>query len=96
LHKNPTYYGLEISVEEQDSLTAMEAANSFLVEIVDKSVNELVDSGCVVSYSNGDVESTALGKIASYYYLVGVPTMSGVCGWGLTPGISRTKLSGTW
>lgn len=70
LHKNPTYYGLEISIEDQDSITAMEAANNFLVEIVDKSVNELADSGCVVAYSNGDVESTALGKIASYYYLV--------------------------
>jgi replicative superfamily II helicase len=70
LHKNPTYYGLNISVEDQDSLTAQELANDFIVDIVEKSVSELVKSGCVRSFSNGDVESTPLGKIASYYYLV--------------------------
>ncbi|KAH0615094.1 uncharacterized protein H6S33_000730 [Morchella sextelata] len=69
LHKNPTYYGLNISVEDQDSLTAQELANDFIVDIVEKSVSELVKSGCVRSFSNGDVESTPLGKIASYYYL---------------------------
>jgi len=69
LHKNPTYYGLNIAVEEQDSLSAQEEANNFLINIVDKSVAELSKSGCVISHSNGDVDSTALGKIASYYYL---------------------------
>jgi antiviral helicase SLH1 len=69
LHKNPTYYGLEIAAEEQDSLSAQEAANQYLVEIVDKSMAELTKSGCVVSHSNGDVDPTPLGKIASYYYL---------------------------
>lgn len=69
LHKNPTYYGLDISIENQDSLSAQEEANNFLVKIVNTSVTELVNSGCVRAYSNGDVESTALGKIASYYYL---------------------------
>lgn len=70
LHKNPTYYGLEIPPEEQDSVSAVEEANRFLVDIVDHSVEELVTSGCVTAFSNGDVETTALGKIASYYYLV--------------------------
>lgn len=87
LHKNPTYYGLDIHIEDQDSLTAMEAANEFLVKIVDTSVSELTKSGCVVSYSNGDVESTALGKIASYYYLVSSLVVNeevvGADGWGL-------------
>jgi antiviral helicase SLH1 len=69
LHKNPTYYGLEIAPEEQDSLTAQEEANRYLVDIVDQSVSELVKSGCAIAHSNGDVEYTALGKIASYYYL---------------------------
>lgn len=70
LHKNPTYYGLEIPAEEQDSLTAQDEANRFLVDIVDHSVEELMKSGCVYAHSNGDVDPTALGKIASYYYLV--------------------------
>ncbi|KAG0132069.1 putative RNA helicase [Tuber indicum] len=69
LHKNPTYYGLEIPPEEQDSLSAMEEANRYLVEMVDNSVNELSKSECVIAYPNGDLESTPLGKIASYYYL---------------------------
>ncbi|KAA8909084.1 Sec63 Brl domain-containing protein [Sphaerosporella brunnea] len=69
LHKNPTYYGLDIAIEEQDSLSAQEAANEYLIEMVDKSMSELTKSGCVVSQSNGDVDPTPLGKIASYYYL---------------------------
>lgn len=69
LHKNPNYYGLDIPAEEQDSLGAQEMANDFLVEIVNKSMAELAKSGCVFAHSNGDVDSTALGKISSYYYL---------------------------
>jgi len=69
LHKNPTYYGLEIPAEEQDSLSAQEKANSFMTDIVDASMGELARSGCMVAHSNGEVGSTALGKIASYYYL---------------------------
>lgn len=73
LHKNPTYYGLEIPPEEQDSVLAMEEVNRYLVEMVDNSMLELGKSGCVIAYPNGDLESTPLGKIASYYYLVGFP-----------------------
>lgn len=69
LHKNPTYYGLNIPAEEQDSLSAQEQANDFLVDIIDESMSELAQSGCIVSHSNGKVEPTPLGKIASYYYL---------------------------
>lgn len=69
LHKNPTYYGLDIPAEEQDSLSAQEEANNFMVDIVDTSMSELTKSGCVITHSNGDVDSTPLGKIASYYYL---------------------------
>ena len=73
LHKNPTYYGLEIPLEEQDSAPAMQELNRYLVEMVDNSMLELSKSGCVVAYPNGDLESTPLGKIASHYYLVGSP-----------------------
>lgn len=37
--------------------------------MVDKSMAELAESGCVTVHNNGDVDSTAFGKIMSYYYL---------------------------
>ncbi|EON96555.1 putative activating signal cointegrator 1 complex subunit 3 protein [Phaeoacremonium minimum UCRPA7] len=69
LHKNPSYYGLEISAEEHNSMTAQQLANDFMIEMVDKSLGELAQSKCVEVYPNGDVDSTPLGKIMSYYYL---------------------------
>lgn len=69
LHKNPSYYGLEISAEEHNSITAQQLANDFMIEMVDKSLNELSQSKCVEVYPNGDVDSTPMGKIMSYYYL---------------------------
>jgi antiviral helicase SLH1 len=69
LHKNPSYYGLEISAEENNTIAAQQAANEFMIEMVDKSMSELAKSGCVALHSSGDVDSTALGKIMSYYYL---------------------------
>ncbi|EWC44224.1 putative helicase mug81 [Drechslerella stenobrocha 248] len=69
LHKNPNYYGLEIAAEDQQSIVAQEEANAFLVGLVDTSVNELQKSGCLISEPTGRLEPTALGKIASYYYL---------------------------
>ncbi|KAF2815299.1 Sec63-domain-containing protein [Mytilinidion resinicola] len=69
LHKNPSYYGLEISAEEHNTMAAQEMANEYMVELVEKSLKELEESGCVVIHSNGDVDSTPLGKIMSYYYL---------------------------
>lgn len=71
LHKNPTYYGLEISAEEhRDSpLTARQRATDYMITLVDKSLDGLAQSDCVLVHSNGDVDSTPFGKIMSYYYL---------------------------
>ncbi|GAB7349890.1 hypothetical protein MBLNU459_g0582t1 [Dothideomycetes sp. NU459] len=69
LHKNPSYYGLEISAEEHNTIAAQQLANDYMVELVDKSLGELAESGCITLHSNGDVDSTPLGKIMSYYYL---------------------------
>ena len=69
LHKNPSYYGLEISAEEHNTSAAQQLANNFMVELVDNSLGELAESGCIALHSNGDVDSTPLGKIMSYYYL---------------------------
>jgi antiviral helicase SLH1 len=71
LHKNPTYYGLEISAEEhRDSpLIARQLAADYMITLVDKSLDDLAQSDCVLVHSNGDVDSTPFGKIMSYYYL---------------------------
>ena len=71
LHKNPTYYGLEISSEEQkeNQLTARQAAADYMITLVDKSLDDLTESDCVLVHNNGDVDSTPFGKVMSYYYL---------------------------
>lgn len=70
LHKNPSYYGLEIPAEDQNTMTARSIAQDFMVELVDTSLNDLAESSCVISDSaTGEVESTPFGKIMSYYYL---------------------------
>ncbi|KAI1461942.1 Sec63-domain-containing protein [Annulohypoxylon moriforme] len=69
LHKNPSYYGLEISAEEHNTISAQKVANDFMVDMVNKSLDELATSKCVEIYPNGDVDPTPLGKIMSYYYL---------------------------
>lgn len=69
LHKNPSYYGLEIPAEEHNTIASQQLAINFMVELVDKSLGELAESGCITLHSNGDVDSTPLGKIMSYYYL---------------------------
>ena len=69
LHKNPSYYGLEIAAEENNTVTAQQAANDYMIDMVDKSLGELAESQCLTLHSNGDVDPTALGKIMSYYYL---------------------------
>lgn len=69
LHKNPSYYGLEISAEEHNTIEAQRLANDYMVELVEKSLTELADSGCTTINSNGDIDPTPLGKIMSYYYL---------------------------
>lgn len=70
LHKNPSYYGLEISAEEHNTSTAQEMAADFMIETVDKSLGELAESSCVVfDAATGEVDPTPFGKIMSYYYL---------------------------
>ncbi|KAJ8114050.1 hypothetical protein ONZ43_g4998 [Nemania bipapillata] len=69
LHKNPSYYGLEISAEEHNTVAAQQLANDFMIDMVNKSLDELALSKCVEVYPNGDVDPTPLGKIMSYYYL---------------------------
>ena len=69
LHKNPSYYGLQISAEEHNTIAAQQLANEFMVELVNKSSSELAESGCIALHSNGIVNSTPFGKIMSYYYL---------------------------
>ena len=69
LHKNPSYYGLEISAEEHNTTAAQALANDYMISMVDASLESLAASSCLTLHSNGDVDSTALGKIMSYYYL---------------------------
>jgi antiviral helicase SLH1 len=69
LHKNPSYYGLEISAEEHNTIVAQQLANDYMISMVDKSLGELEESKCLEMHPNGDVYSTPLGKIMSYYYL---------------------------
>lgn len=69
LHKNPSYYGLEISAEEHSTIAAQMVANEYMIDMVEKSLGELEESKCVESFPNGDVDPTPLGKIMSYYYL---------------------------
>ncbi len=69
LHKNPSYYGLEISAEEHNTIAAQQQANEYMISMVDKSLGELAESKCLELYPNGNVFSTPLGKIMSYYYL---------------------------
>ncbi|RMJ28999.1 helicase [Aspergillus sp. HF37] len=70
LHKNPSYYGLEISAEEHNTIAAQTIAQDFVIGLVDTSLSELAESSCVVFDSaTGDVDPTPFGKIMSYYYL---------------------------
>lgn len=70
LHKNPSYYGLEISAEEHNTIAAQSIAQDFMIDLVDKSLGELAESSCVIFDSaTGEVDSTPVGKIMSYYYL---------------------------
>jgi antiviral helicase SLH1 len=69
LHKNPSYYGLQISAEEHNTMEAQNLANDYMVDLVDKSLEELSESKCITLHSNGDIDPTPFGKVMSYYYL---------------------------
>lgn len=69
LHKNPSYYGLELSAEEHSTVAAQQLANEYMVDVVNKSLDELALSQCVEVLPNGDIDPTPFGRIMSYYYL---------------------------
>ncbi|KAH7328127.1 Sec63 Brl domain-containing protein [Stachybotrys elegans] len=69
LHKNPSYYGLEISAEEHNTIAAQQVANDYMIDMVNKALDELHASKCIEVFPNGDIDPTPLGKIMSYYYL---------------------------
>lgn len=61
IHKNPTYYGIQDHSEE--------GINKWIVGLIDKTMDELAESGCVNILNNGDVLPTPFLQISSYYYL---------------------------
>ncbi|XP_059472919.1 activating signal cointegrator 1 complex subunit 3 [Neocloeon triangulifer] len=62
LLKNPTYYGL-VSLEAHD-------INMFLSSLVEKTVIELSNAGCVMIAEDGrGIMATSLGRISSFYYI---------------------------
>ncbi|KAK9453183.1 Sec63 Brl domain-containing protein [Dipodascopsis uninucleata] len=62
VHKNPSYYGLED--------TTQDGTNSYLVQLVEKSVNELKESLCLRVQADGSTFlSTPFLNIGSYYYI---------------------------
>ena len=69
LHKNPSYYGLEISAEDQTSSVASVLVNEFIISLVDRSLLSLKESKCIELDPNGEVDSSPFGRIMSYYYL---------------------------
>ncbi|KAK3203298.1 hypothetical protein GRF29_112g830575 [Pseudopithomyces chartarum] len=69
LHKNPSFYGLEISAEDHNTIAAQTTANDFMINLVETSLSELAESSCIELYGTGDIDSTPMGKIMSYYYL---------------------------
>ncbi|KAF2268062.1 Sec63-domain-containing protein [Lojkania enalia] len=69
LHKNPSFYGLQISANEHNTIAAQNMANDYMVNLVETSLNELNESSCASLQGTGDIDPTPLGKIMSYYYL---------------------------
>ncbi|KAJ4305314.1 putative steryl acetyl hydrolase mug81 [Kalmusia sp. IMI 367209] len=69
LHKNPSFYGLEVSAEEHNTIAAQTMANNYMINLVETSLNELAESSCIALHGTGNIDSTPLGKIMSYYYL---------------------------
>lgn len=70
LEQNPSYYGLSDENEEEAMKGGTNIVNKFLSNIVDKGLNELERSCCIeFGEDRRSVESTTLGKIASFYYL---------------------------
>ncbi|KAG0229103.1 activating signal cointegrator 1 complex subunit [Actinomortierella wolfii] len=62
LQMNPSYYGVE-------DLTP-EGVNTYLSDLIEKTVSNLEKSHCVRVTDDFDIEPTSLGKICSFYYLM--------------------------
>lgn len=58
---NPSFYNLED--------TSPEGINSFLLNLVQNTLSDLQDAGCLVIEDDDSVYALSLGQIASYYYL---------------------------
>lgn len=61
IHKNPTYYGIEDPSDE--------GINKWIIELVDKTMDNLAESGCLTVYDDDTVEPTPFLNISSYYYM---------------------------
>jgi activating signal cointegrator complex subunit 3 len=59
--KNPPYYGLKDSSAKE--------VNKYLVNLVDKCVQRLVDHGCIKCSDGYNLEGTFLGYLSSFYYI---------------------------
>ncbi|KAG0004796.1 activating signal cointegrator 1 complex subunit [Modicella reniformis] len=62
LQMNPSYYGVE-------DLTPL-GVNTFLSDLIEKSILNLERSSCLEVTEDFEIESTSLGKICSFYYLM--------------------------
>lgn len=62
LQMNPSYYGVE-------DLTPT-GVNTFLSDLIEKSISNLERSSCVEVVDDFGIEPTSLGKICSFYYLM--------------------------
>ncbi|KAG0348201.1 hypothetical protein BG004_005744 [Podila humilis] len=62
LQMNPSYYGVE-------DLTPT-GVNTFLSDLIEKSITNLERSSCVEVVDDFEIEPTSLGKICSFYYLM--------------------------
>ncbi|EGV63827.1 Sec63-domain-containing protein [Yamadazyma tenuis ATCC 10573] len=60
-HNNPTYYGIE------DSSTA--GISSFLGSLIDQTIDNLMESKCVIAKGKDGLAATPFLDISSYYYL---------------------------
>lgn len=61
IHYNPTYYGIE---DVTDS-----GINKWLVDLVDTSIKNLFESGCLINVQGDRLAPTKYLNISSYYYL---------------------------
>ncbi|KAL6943293.1 hydrophobin [Hanseniaspora osmophila] len=61
-HHNPTYYGIEGDLSQS-------GVNTYLSELIDKTLQNLIESQCVIMRGDAEIESTPFLTISSYYYI---------------------------